>query len=134
MRNGLTLPTNERAQRVALAFFCAVVGLVSGALAVVVNPLFVLPLIPLAVGTAWATRTKERAMWLLVAGIALLPRVASPVSIGFKPTVIDAAMLLLLAAWVIDRSRRRETRPAPALPGLVGYPLAALIFLSLIHI
>ena len=130
MRNGLTLPTNERAQRVALAFFCAVVGLVSGALAVVVNPLFVLPLIPLAVGTAWATRTKERAMWLLVAGIALLPRVASPVSIGFKPTVIDAAMLLLLAAWVIDRSRRRETRPAPALPGLVGYPLAALIFVA----
>ncbi|MBK8835962.1 MAG: hypothetical protein IPO29_14310 [Anaerolineae bacterium] len=69
-------------------------------------------------------------MWLLVAGIALLPRMASPVSIGFKPTVIDAAMLLLLAAWVIDRSRRRETRPAPALPGLVGYPLAALIFVA----
>ncbi len=130
MQTGLMHPTHERAQRVALALVCAVLGLAAGALAVLVNPLFVLPLIPLAVGALWATRTPERALWLLVAGIAILPRVASPVSIGFKPTVIDVALLLLLAAWVIDRARRRVKSSRPAFPGLVGYPLAALIFVA----
>ena len=130
MQTGLMHPTHERAQRVALALVCAVLGLAAGALAVLVNPLFVLPLIPLAVGALWATRTPERALWLLVAGIAILPRVASPVSIGFKPTVIDVALLLLLAAWVIDRARRRVKPMGPAFPGLVGYPLAALIFVA----
>lgn len=130
MRSSLTLPINERTQRIALALVCAAVGLASGALAVVVNPLFVLPLIPLAAGAVWATRTPERALWLLVAGIALLPRVASPVSIGFKPTVIDAALLLLLAAWVIGRTRHRAKASGPAFPGRVGYPLAALVFVA----
>jgi hypothetical protein len=130
MRSSLTLPINERTHRIALALVCAAVGLASGALAVVVNPLFVLPLIPLAAGAVWATRTPERALWLLVAGIALLPRVASPVSIGFKPTVIDAALLLLLAAWVIGRTRRRAKASGPAFPGRVGYPLAALVFVA----
>jgi hypothetical protein len=130
MQSGLMPPTHERAQRVALALVCAVLGLAAGALAVLVNPLFALPLIPLAAGAIWATRSPERALWLLVAGIAILPRVASPVSIGFKPTVIDVALLLLLAAWVIDRARRRVKPSGPAFPGLVGYPLAALIFVA----
>lgn len=123
-------PTHERAQRVALALVCAAVGLAAGVLAVVVNPLFVLPLIPLAAGAIWATRTPQRALWLLIAGIAILPRVASPVSIGFKPTVVDATLLLLLAAALLERMRRRAKAPAPGFPGILGYPLAGLIFVA----
>ncbi len=130
MNPGIKLPVPDRRQQWAIGAICAITGLGAGALAATVNPLFLLPLIPLFGGAIWAMRSPERAVWLMIAGIALLPRVASPVSIGFKPTIVDAALVLFLGAWGIDRARTNTRGRGSGVPAGVGGPLLGLVFVA----
>lgn len=109
---------------------CVVTGALAGALTALVDPLFVLPLIPLAAAGVWGLRSPERALWLLVAAIALLPRIASPVSIGFKPTVVDAGLALFLLAWLVDRARGSRHGASAGLSPVVAVPLVGLVFVA----
>ncbi len=111
---------------------CLLAGVLTGLAAAIVNPLILIAgLAGLAVA-GWAIRTPERALWLLIAVIALVPRVASPVSIGFKPTLLDAALFLLIAAWLLQLTR--HTLDLGSLPitlplfGLMAVAVATFVF------
>ena len=62
-------------------------------------------------------------MTIAIAVIALVPRVSSPISIGFKPTLLDAALVLTFVGWAIHRTRNEDH--ARQLP--ISLPLVALI-------
>lgn len=121
-----------RAPGLAVLAVCVAAGLVVGAAASVVHPLVLLALPPALAVALWALSGPERALWLLIAVIAILPRVASPVSIGFKPTLLDVALLLLIAAWALRAARypldlRRLPITLPLI-GLMMVALAAFVF------
>lgn len=116
-----------RAPGLALLAVCVAAGLVVGAAASIVHPLVLLALPPALAVAVWALSSAERALWLLIAVIAILPRVASPVSIGFKPTLLDVALLLLIAAWALRISRYPlDLRRLPVSLPLIGLMVVAL--------
>jgi O-antigen ligase len=116
----------------AVAAASVALGLATGLAAALVNPLILIGLAAGAAVAAWALRSPERALWLLVAVIALAPRMASPISIGFKPTLVDVALLLLLAAWALRAGRYpiawRELPIALPLLALMAAAVATFIF------
>lgn len=117
----------DRARALALPALCVATGLAVGAAASIVHPLVLLALPPALAVAIWALSSVERALWLLIAVIAILPRVASPVSIGFKPTLLDVALLLLIAAWALRISRYSlDLRRLPITLPLIGLMVVAL--------
>ncbi len=116
-----------RVSGLVLLAACVAAGLAVGAAASIVHPLVLLALPPALAVAVWALSSAERALWLLVAVIAILPRVASPVSIGFKPTLLDVALLLLIAAWALRTSRYPlDLRRLPITLPLIGLMVVAL--------
>ena len=116
----------------ALLALCIAAGLAVGAVASLVNPLVLLAVPPALLVAAWALGDVQRALWLLIGVIAILPRLASPVSIGFKPTLLDVALVLLVAAWILRAARYRlDLRELPiSLPllGLIVVAVATFVF------
>jgi hypothetical protein len=66
-------------------------------------------LVPLAI---WLIADVRRALMALLFVNAVLPRFASPVSIGFKPTFLDAVLIGLLLAFVIGKFTNRAQSPS----------------------
>lgn len=113
-------PWAERYQTPLVALACILAGLAVGVACVLVNPLYLLAAAPVLIAVAWALRDAKRGLWLMILVIALVPRIASPVSIGFKPTLLDGAMLLTLGAWLLWRNRQTpSTQSAITLPLLI---------------
>ena len=84
---------------VVAAAVLAAIGMGAAAASVPFNALILaFALLAVLIG-AWLLGDVKRALVLLVGVIALLPRFASPVSIGFKPTFLDIALVGLLLAW-----------------------------------
>jgi len=116
-----------RARGLGLLAVCVAAGLAVGVAASIAHPLVLLALPPALAVAIWALSSAERALWLLIAVIAILPRVASPVSIGFKPTLLDVALLLLIAAWAARTSRYPlDLRRLPISLPLIGLMVVAL--------
>ncbi len=114
----------------------ALAALAVGALAAVVpfNALILVVLAIVAPVAMWLLGDMRRALFLLIAVVAVMPRFASPVSIGFKPTVLDVALIGLLLAWVAQRlgpsARRQAWRSVPiALPVLALCVVAIATFI-----
>ncbi len=101
---------------------CIIGGGMLGVLCVLVNPLFLLAAVPITLAGLWAIRDARRGLGLMIIVIALLPRIASPVSIGFKPTLLDATILLTIAGYFLWRKA-----PIRVTPGALTLPLIALI-------
>jgi polysaccharide biosynthesis protein PslJ len=78
----------------------AVIGAAALAANAPFNALILVAVVLLIPAAVWLLSDIQRGLFALVLVIALLPRFASPVSIGFKPTAVDVAMLGLLAAWL----------------------------------
>lgn len=119
----------ERSRIVAIVAACVTCGALVGLACALVDPLYLLALVPIVVVGAWTLRSPEHGLLLTIAVIALIPRVASPVSIGFKPTVLDAALVLTFAAWLFRRRAAPKPMQGRALP--IALPLLALIAVAL---
>ena len=85
---------------------CLVAGVSVGAAASLVNPLLLLAVVPVLSVMVWALRNDERALWLLIVIIGLLPRFAAPVKLGVTPTFLDLALILLALTWMFSVSKQ----------------------------
>jgi hypothetical protein len=90
------------------------------------HALIVVAIVVALPSAAWLLGSLQRALVLLIGVVALLPRFASPVSIGFKPTFLDAAVIGLLVTCVLDRRRAPDERVHTRLGG----PVAALMIVA----
>ena len=81
------------------------VALGAAAAAVPFHALIFVSIVVALPAAAWLLGSVERSVVLLIAVVALMPRFASPVSIGFKPTFLDAAVIGLLVTWLLTRRR-----------------------------
>src|SRR5207253_2623995 len=99
---GLQLPRISARARslIPLLGVCLAAGIVVGVASVLTNPLILLALVPVMAVGVWAFRTDERALWLVIVVIGLLPRFAAPVKFGVTPTFLDLALILLAVAWI----------------------------------
>ncbi|MCX6019390.1 MAG: O-antigen ligase family protein [Chloroflexi bacterium] len=94
------------------------------------NALILVALVVALPAAVWLLGNVSRALFLLLAVVALFPRFASPVSIGFKPTLLDFAVLGLIATQL------RRNPAIPAIDGVVRVhayvdaPVAALMLVA----
>jgi O-antigen ligase len=79
---------------------------------------------------AWLLGSVERSVLLLITVVALMPRFASPVSIGFKPTFLDAAVIGLLVTWLVTR-RRGARRTDERVHARIDAPVIALMVVAI---
>jgi polysaccharide biosynthesis protein PslJ len=116
---------------IALVALCLAAGVVIGFTSALVNPLILLAVVPVLVVGVWALRSDERALWLLIAVIGLLPRFAAPVKFVLTPTFLDLVLLLLIVAWFLKIGQRpirlREVPMALPLLGLVTVAIVTFI-------
>lgn len=115
----------------ALPVLCVVSGVAVGLASALINPLILLAVIPIAAASIWALRSDERAVWMLIAIIGLLPRFAAPVKFVLTPTFLDAAIALVLVAWALRMTKRpiplREIPIALPLLGLLSVAVATFV-------
>ncbi len=109
----------------------ALAAIAAGALAASTpfNALILVAVVCIAPVAVWLLSDARRALVLLVAVLAVLPRVASPVSIGFKPTALDIALIGLLLAWgamQFGRDRRFPLRKTA-----ISIPIVMLVTVAL---
>jgi polysaccharide biosynthesis protein PslJ len=110
------------------------IGLGAAAAFAPFNALILVALALLAPLVLWFFGSLERALLLLVLVIAVMPRFASPVSVGFKPTFLDAALIGVLLAWALRqlgaaRERFPLTRNAISVPLLLLVVTAVATFI-----
>jgi hypothetical protein len=125
----LTLPKQPPATvspNVLIGLCCVLLGVGVGVACSVINPLYLLALLPVLAVGAWALADARRGLWLMILVIAIVPRVASPVSVGFKPTLLDAAMIATLLAWLLWRKKNAPSVHTPLL-----IPLLILITVTI---
>ena len=119
---------NRRIRLLGLLGLCLVAGFVVGLAAALVNPLILLGMVPVLVVGVWALRSDERAVWLLVAVIGILPRFAAPVKFVLTPTFLDLALALLVVAWFVRISKHPlQPRDIPITLPLLGLILVAIV-------
>ena len=110
---------------VVAAAVLAAIGMGAAAASVPFNALILaFALLAVLIG-AWLLGDVKRALVLLVGVIALLPRFASPVSIGFKPTFLDIALVGLLLAWSMAQRDGQRLYPLRGHP--IVTPVAAVM-------
>ncbi len=91
--------TKARERWPLVAGACIAAGVLVGAAAALINPLYLLALAALAPVAVWALSDVKHALAVMLIVLAVMPRFASPVSIGFKPTFLDATLVAVLLAW-----------------------------------
>ncbi len=101
----------------------AAIGMGAAAASVSFNALMLAGALLAALIGAWLLGDVKRGLLLLIGVIALLPRFASPVSIGFKPTFLDVALVGLLLAWSMAYRDGRRLYP------LRGHPIVTPVLL-----
>jgi hypothetical protein len=106
------------------------IGLGAAAAFAPFNALILVGLAVLAPVVAWFFGGVERALLLLVMVIALFPRFASPVSIGFKPTFLDAALIGALLTWALRQIGASRER-FPLTRNAIGVPLLLLVIVAI---
>jgi O-antigen ligase len=111
-----------------LVLLCLSAGVAVGLAAALVNPLILLAALPVIAVGVWALRDDERALWLVVLVIGLMPRFAAPVKIGLTPTFLDLALVLLVLAWLV----RAPGRPLHIRDVPIGFPLLGLILVAVL--
>ncbi|HQZ23238.1 MAG TPA: O-antigen ligase family protein [Thermoflexales bacterium] len=114
-----------RNQWLAVAVLCVALGGMVGLAASAVNPLYLLGAMAIGLASLWALKDARRGLLIIIAVIALLPRIASPVSIGFKPTLLDGGLILTFGAWLLFGRGARAQAPSPA--SAITWPMLALI-------
>jgi hypothetical protein len=101
------------------------------AAAVPFNALIVAALAVIAPLALWLVADLRRAVLLLVLVIAILPRFASPVSIGFKPTALDIALLAVLVVWLARQVGASGPSAYPLRRSAISIPVLLLIVVAI---
>lgn len=102
---------------VYLFLCCLLAGLLAGALVVLGKPVVAFAaVIGLAVGLL-LLQNAQLGLYVVMGVITLLPFAAIPLNIGFNPTFLDLATLVLMGVWVVHLATRRQV-------AVVGTPLA----------
>ncbi len=107
---------------------CLAAGVAVGAAAAVINPLYLMALalvVPIAV---WVLSDVKHALTAMLIVLAVMPRFASPVSIGFKPTFLDATLIAILLAWAAGLLGPRRL---PLRRSVIAIPTALLISVAI---
>ena len=118
----------ERILRFALPAICIVIGVGVGLFSTLINPLILLAAVPVFAVGLWSLRSDERALWLLIAIIGLLPRFAAPVKFVLTPTFLDLAIVVVLVAWAVRISKR----PVPFREMPIALPVLGLISVAIV--
>ncbi len=127
-------PTLPRIARAAAAWrvwlVSALAGVGAGLAVALVNPLFLLGGVGGGLIAAWALSEVRRALFLLLVVIALLPRFALPVRLGFTPTFLDLALLGVILAWGVHRARPQSRLMLQWHP--ITLPLLLLVLVAIV--
>jgi hypothetical protein len=107
---------------------CIAAGVAVGVAAALVNPIILLALAVVAPVAVWVLSDVKHALTAMLIVLAILPRFASPVSIGFKPTFLDAAMIAILLAWAAGLLGPRRL---PLRRSVIAIPTALLICVAI---
>lgn len=111
-----------------LVLACLAAGVTVGLVSALVNPLILLAFVPIIAVTVWAVRDEERALWLVIFVIGILPRFATPVKFVLTPTFLDLTLVLLFVAWLI----RAPSQPVHVRDTPIGLPLLGLIVVAIL--
>ncbi len=111
---------------VPLLIAIALVGVAAGATVTFVNPLIAFAAVAGALGAAVLSRDAQRGLYGVMAIVTLLPFAAIPLNIGFNPTFLDVATLLLAAVWLVQVATGRRAGWATT-----ALDLPVLLFLAL---
>ncbi|NLF00429.1 MAG: hypothetical protein GX601_05555 [Anaerolineales bacterium] len=111
----------------AALLLCAVLALVAGYLLAELGALIAVAALVALFGALWMLRNIEVAYWATIAVVCLLPFASFPFSIGFTPTLLDAALGALFVVWALSMatSGHREFITTP-----VGLPIAVFMLLA----
>ncbi len=108
--------------------FAALLAVGSGWVIARLGPL---PILALLMGVAYLSitlRSLELAYWGVIGIVTLLPFASLPVRIGFTPTFLDLALLVLFGIWVLPLALGREQRFVVT---PVGGPVLAFMLLAI---
>lgn len=119
-------PTRSLVTPISIAL-CVVLGVIVGSATTLINPLYLLAVVPILFVAWWSVQSARRGIELMILIIALAPRIASPVSIGFKPTLLDAAMIATFAAWLLWRNANTPPTRTP-----LAAPILSMVFVALL--
>jgi O-antigen ligase len=123
------LVTGSKTQQiVGTIILCLIVGGASGALFVLLGPLFAVAFVAAAAVGLAMLRSTQLTLFALVGLICLLPFASLPVpDIGFSPTLLDVVLAVLLITWLFRVARKKQTR---FVSSPVGLPILAFMLLA----
>ncbi len=120
--------TQARERWPLVAGACIAAGVLVGAAAALINPLYLLALAAVAPVAVWALSDVKHALAAMLIVLAVMPRFASPVSIGFKPTFLDATLVAVLLAWAAGLLGPRRH---PLRRSVITVPIVLLICVAI---
>lgn len=126
--SALNPSTQAREKWPLIAGVCVAAGVAVGAAAALVNPIFLLALAVIAPVAVWVLSDVKHALTAMLIVLAVMPRFASPVSIGFKPTFLDATLIAILLAWAVGLLGPRRL---PLRRSVIAIPTALLICVAI---
>ncbi|HNS51938.1 MAG TPA: O-antigen ligase family protein [Anaerolineae bacterium] len=119
--------TDRRFAAVALAALCVAAGLVAGAYAAILSPVYALAGALAVTAGLLMLRSVAWSFAALIGLTCLLPFGALPFKIGFTPTFLDIALICLYVVWLLRIATGKE---ADLLAGPLGLPVAIFMLLA----
>jgi O-antigen ligase len=119
--------TDRRFAAAALAALCVAAGLVAGAYAAILSPVYALAGALALTAGLLMLRSMTWSFAALIGLICLLPFGALPFKIGFTPTFLDIAFICLYLVWLLRIATGKE---ASLVAGPLGRPVAVFMLLA----
>ena len=122
----LLLSPDRRIAAAAVLIICLAAGGLAGVMLGFLGPLMAAAIIVAAIGALIALQDVQWGFYAVVAVSALLPFGALPFRLGFTPTFLDVALVLLFFVWFMRLITRRQ-------PDFITSPLAGpvAVFMAL---
>lgn len=107
----------------------AILALALAALVVFTSPALTAAAVLALVGAVVILSNIEFGFYALIGCAVLLPFASLPINLGFNPTLLDLALLLLFAMWLVRVLTRQSHAPFTFTP--LGLPLLTFIVLAI---
>ncbi len=119
---------SQTKQLLAVLALCVIVGIAGGILFVIPGPLLTVALLVAAAGGLVMLRSTQFTFFVLIGVICLLPFAALPIpNVGFRPTVLDLILAVLLFSWLFQVARKKQRN---ILGSALGMPIVVLMILA----
>jgi O-antigen ligase len=119
---------SQTRQLLAVLILCLIVGTAGGLLFVIPGPLLTVALLVALAGGLAMLRSTQFTFFVLISVICLLPFAALPIpNVGFRPTVLDLVLAVLLFSWLFQVARKRQRK---ILGSTLGLPIVILMILA----